>query len=173
MDFFVNQGSSSVTEGGGDGVRGSCFPGLHGQDSGSWGIFLHLTVSDVWLFLLVSLHIALILVLFRIKLPGVPGGTVVEILGFHCHGPGSIPVGELRSCKQAWAKKKVQSQGHRGESTSWKSVTLRAGSWLCCFLAGIPWASSFMFLHFSFLTRKMITFPPLYLGLQGDQTCQS
>jgi len=45
--LFVNQGSSSVTEGGGDGVRGSCFPGLHGQDSGSWGIFLHLTVSDV------------------------------------------------------------------------------------------------------------------------------
>ena len=31
---------------------------------------------------------------------------MVEILGFHCHGPGSIPVGELRSCKQAWAKKK-------------------------------------------------------------------
>ena len=37
--FFVNQGSSSVTEGGGDGVRGSCVPGLHGQDSGSCGIF--------------------------------------------------------------------------------------------------------------------------------------
>jgi len=35
---------------------------------------------------------------------------VVEILGFHCHGPGSIPVGELRSCKQVWAKKKFKAK---------------------------------------------------------------
>lgn len=45
--FFSEPGGSSVTEGGGDGVRGSCVPGLPGQDFGSWRIFLHLTVSDV------------------------------------------------------------------------------------------------------------------------------
>ena len=36
-----------------------------------------------------------------------PGGLVVRILGFHCHGPGSIPVGKLKSCKLlSEAKKK-------------------------------------------------------------------
>jgi len=38
-----------------------------------------------------------------------PGGLVVRILGFHCHGPGSIPVGKLKSCKllsEARKKKK-------------------------------------------------------------------
>ena len=28
-----------------------------------------------------------------------PGGLVVRILGFHCHGLGSSLEGELRSCK--------------------------------------------------------------------------
>ena len=28
-----------------------------------------------------------------------PGGLVVRILGFLCHGPGSVPDGKLKSCK--------------------------------------------------------------------------
>ena len=36
-----------------------------------------------------------------------PGGLVVRILGFHCHGLGSVPVGKLKSCKLlSEAKKK-------------------------------------------------------------------
>ena len=37
-----------------------------------------------------------------------PGGLVVRILGFHCHGLGSVPVGKLKSCKLlSEAKKKI------------------------------------------------------------------
>ena len=63
---------------------------------------------------------------------------MVEILGFPCHGPGSIPGQRTEILQAGLAKKKeiVQSQGHRRESTGWKPVTLRAGSWLRCCLAG-------------------------------------
>lgn len=42
-----------------------------------------------------------------------PGGLVVRILGFHCHGQGSVPggkqrseIGNLRPCKSTEKKKK-------------------------------------------------------------------
>ena len=44
-----------------------------------------------------------------------PGGSVVRTLCFHCGGEGSIPGGELRSCKLCATaeKKKVNSQTNK------------------------------------------------------------
>ena len=40
-----------------------------------------------------------------------PGGLVVRILGFRCHGPGSVPDGKLKSCKLlSEAKKKKKKK---------------------------------------------------------------
>lgn len=100
---------------------------------------------------------------------------MVEILGFPCHGPGSIPGQKTEILQAGLAKKReeVQSQGHRRESTGWKPVTLRVGSHFCCCLAGISWASSFMFLLSAFyLLNDNIKGSPPRGGCIRINTCQ-
>ena len=45
------------------------------------------------------------------EIGGFPGGLTVKILGFHCHGPGSIPGrGTEMSCSAAKKEKKKQKK---------------------------------------------------------------
>ena len=36
-----------------------------------------------------------------------PGGLVVRIPGFHCHGPGSLPVWETEILQATWRSQKI------------------------------------------------------------------
>ena len=56
-----------------------------------------------------------------------PGGLVVRIAGFHCHGLGSIPGhGTMRSCKPCGgAKKKKERERKKKECRSSKCTEKR------------------------------------------------